>query len=57
MAGDTLYVGGDGIVMAFDASTGKRQWSAKVTGKAYGLAIGNGRLFVSTDKGHIHCFI
>ncbi len=57
MAGDTLYVGGDGIVMAFDASTGKRQWSAKVIGKAYGLAIGIGRLFVSTDKGHIHCFI
>ncbi len=57
MAGDTLYVGGEGIVMAFNASSGKRQWSAKVSGKAYGLTISNGRLLVSTDKGHIHCFL
>ena len=56
MGGNTLYVGGDGIVMAFNASSGKKQWSAKVAGKAYGLAISNGRLLVSTDKGHIHCF-
>jgi uncharacterized protein YfaQ (DUF2300 family) len=56
MGGNTLYVGGDGIVMAFNASNGKKQWSAKVEGNAYGLAISNGRLLVSTDKGHIHCF-
>ncbi len=56
MGGNTLYVGGDGIVMAYDASTGEKQWSGRVTGRAYGLAISNGRLFVSTDRGHIHCF-
>ena len=56
MGGNTLYVGGDGIVMAYDASTGEKQWSGRVTGRAYGLAISNGRLLVSTDRGHIHCF-
>ncbi len=56
MGGNTLYVGGNGIVMAYNASDGKKQWSAKVMGKGYGLAISNGRLLVSTDGGHIHCF-
>lgn len=56
MGGNTLYVGGNGIVMAYDASNGEKQWSAKVTGKGYGLAISNGRLLVSTDRGHIYCF-
>ena len=56
MGGNTLYVGGDGIVMAFDASNGEKQWSAKITGKGYGLAISNGSLLVSTDRGYIHCF-
>ncbi len=56
MGGNTLYVGGNGIVMAYNASDGKKQWSAKVMGKGYGLAISNGRLLVSTDRGHIHCF-
>ena len=32
------------------------QWTAKITGKGYGLAISNGRLLVSTDRGYIHCF-
>ena len=56
MGGNTLYVGGDGIVMAYDASNGEKQWSAKITGKGYGLAICNGSLLVSTDRGYIHCF-
>lgn len=56
LAGNTLFAGGDDRVAAFDAATGKEQWSAKVTGKALGLAVANGRLFVSTDRGTIHCF-
>ena len=56
MGGNTLYVGGHGIVMAYNASNGEKQWSAKIEGKGYGLAISNGRLLVSTDKGRIHCF-
>ena len=56
MGGNTLYVGGNGMIMAYNASNGEKQWSAKIDGKGYGLAISNGRLMVSTDKGRIHCF-
>lgn len=56
LAGKTLCAGGDDRVTAFDAATGKLLWSAPVTGRAHGLAVANGRLFVSTDHGTIHCF-
>ncbi len=56
LAGGTLFAGGDDRVIAFDTATGKLLWSASVTGKAHGLAVANGRLFVSTDRGTIHCF-
>ena len=55
-AGDTIFAGGDGQVIAHHASTGELVWTATVTGKAYGLAVSGGRLFVSTDQGTIHCF-
>ena len=54
-AGDTLFAGGDGQVAAFDLN-GRRTWTAPVDGKAYGLAVARGRLYVSTDSGSIHCF-
>ena len=41
---------------AIEASTGKFIWEAPVDGKAYGLSVLNGGLYVSTDKGLIHCF-
>ena len=56
MGGKTLYVGGNGIVQAYDATDGKELWSGRIEGRGYGLAISNGRLLVSTDKGRIHCF-
>jgi outer membrane protein assembly factor BamB len=56
MGGKTLFVGGDGVIEAVNAETGATLWTAPVGGKAYGLAIANGRLFVSTDRGHIYCF-
>jgi outer membrane protein assembly factor BamB len=56
LSGKTLFAGGDDRVAAFDTTTGKMLWSAPVTGKAHGLAVANGRLFVSTDRGTIHCF-
>ena len=39
-----------------DPVTGKVLWSSPVTGRAHGLAVANGCLFVSTDRGTIHCF-
>ncbi|MEX2185207.1 MAG: PQQ-binding-like beta-propeller repeat protein [Pirellulales bacterium] len=56
MASDTLIAGGDGEVAAYSAVDGKEIWKTKVVGAAYGVAVANGRLFVSTDTGAIHCF-
>jgi outer membrane protein assembly factor BamB len=56
LAGTKLFAGGDDRVAAFDAATGRECWSAPVTGRANGLAAAQGRLFVSTDRGTIHCF-
>jgi len=56
LAGQTLFAGGDDRVAAFDSATGKELWSAPVKGRAHGLAVANGHLFVSTDRGAIQSF-
>lgn len=56
MAGDVLFVGGDGKVAALDSSDGRVLWSGSVGGKAFGLSAFDGGLYVSTDSGRIHCF-
>ncbi len=56
LAGDILFSGGQDEVIAIDTKTGERLWGSRVEGKACGLAVSNGRLFVSTDKGRIYCF-
>jgi outer membrane protein assembly factor BamB len=56
LAGDMLFAGGDGVVVAVNSATGREVWNAKVNGRASGLAVANGRLLVSTDKGNVHCF-
>jgi len=55
-AGDIRLGGGDGRVAAFRLDDGEQVWAAPVEGKAYGMAVAGGRLFVSTDAGHIYCF-
>lgn len=56
LAGNTVYVGGDDKVAGFDAATGNKVWSSPVDGKALGLAVSDGRLYVSTDKGLLYAF-
>ncbi len=56
LAGETLLLGGDSEVHAVSAGDGKALWKGKVDGKARGLAVAGRRLYVSTDKGKIHCF-
>ena len=56
MAGDVLFLGGENKIAAFQADSGKAIWAAPVEGKAFGLSAANGGLYVSTDKGQIHCF-
>lgn len=56
VAGDAVYVGGLDRVLALSAENGRLLWEAPVLGRAYGLAVSGGALFVSTDEGTIHCF-
>lgn len=54
-AGEHLFVGGRGEVRAVNAATGEAVWKTTVDGRALGLAVADGALFVSTDRGSIHC--
>jgi outer membrane protein assembly factor BamB len=56
LAGKTLVTGGAGKVAMFDVSDGRRLAELSVPGNVYGLAVSGGRLYVSTDRGAIHCF-
>jgi outer membrane protein assembly factor BamB len=56
LAGKTLFAGGNNSVAAFDAAGGKLLWQAAVRGRAHGLTVANGALYVSTDRGDIVCF-
>jgi outer membrane protein assembly factor BamB len=56
LAGDVLFAGGADKVVAIQRSDGKVLWEGAVRGRAYGLSVANGRLFVSTDQAVIHCF-
>jgi len=55
-AGGTLFLGGDSKVVARDAEDGRVLWVADVEGRAYGLAVAQGRLLVATDQGVLHVF-
>jgi len=56
MANNMLIAGGDGKVTAYSRLDGELVWTGSVDGKAYGLAVSDGRLLVATDKGSVHCF-
>jgi len=57
LSSNLVFAGGQEQVRAFDRQSGQEVWSAKVDGKARGLAIANGRLYVSTNSGRIYCFV
>ena len=56
IAGRTIVSGGRGFVDLVDTETKGITDSHAVVGNAYGLAVADGRLFVSTDEGMIYCF-
>jgi len=56
LTADLLVVGGKDEIAAVRVTDGTVAWKGKVTGKAFGLAVAGGRLFVSTDEGRILCF-
>ena len=56
IVGDHIVVGSAGKVVVYLADLGEEIWEANVEGNALGLAYANGRLYVSTDLGHIFTF-
>jgi len=56
MAGKVILAGGENKVFAYDSDTGENIWTANIAGKAYGLAVSDSKLYISTDKGNIYCF-
>jgi len=57
LAGSAVLVGGENKVSACSTADGKTVWTVGVEGRAYGLAASGGRLYVSTDRGVVHCFV
>ncbi len=55
-AGDAILLGLDNEVVAYSATDGRQLWRTAVDGTAHGLAVADGRLFVSTGLGHIYAF-
>lgn len=55
-AGNTIFAGGKDMVYGIDAKTGKYAFEQRINGVAYGLAVANGSLYVSTDSGYIYSF-
>ncbi|MEN6346248.1 MAG: PQQ-binding-like beta-propeller repeat protein [Armatimonadia bacterium] len=53
---DGIIAGGAGSVIALDRAKGAKLWEASVDGTAKGLAVSDGKLFVSTDTGVVECF-
>jgi outer membrane protein assembly factor BamB len=56
MAGDVIYAGGADCVIAINAESGKKIWTARTASRVRGLAVANGHLFVSTIDGKVRCF-
>ena len=51
-----VLAGGQNEVCAFGRENGELAWKTQVEGKARGLVIADGHLYVSTDKGRIYGF-
>lgn len=56
VAGEKVILGGSNCVSLVDLGTQQVIWTGQVDGVAYGLAVAQGKLYVSTDKGLIYCF-
>lgn len=56
VAGRTIVTSNGKQIATVNSETGQLIWSDETDGVAYGLAAADGRLFVSTDTGAIHCY-
>lgn len=57
IAGKKIIIGTtNGKVTIIDIDKKDIEWASEVEGVPYGMAVAQGKLFVSTDKGYIYCF-
>jgi outer membrane protein assembly factor BamB len=56
LAGNVIYAGGEDKVHAVDATGGDILWDYPTESRVRGLAVANGRLYVSTVDGKVRCF-
>jgi outer membrane protein assembly factor BamB len=56
VAGQSIVCGGAKSVAVVDVGSKSVAWKHDLDGAAYGLAVADGRLYVSTTKGTIYCF-
>jgi outer membrane protein assembly factor BamB len=56
VAGDEVIAGANQKVVILDARSGRIIQRLDIQGTAYGLAVADGRLLVSTDQGVLSCF-
>ncbi|MCK4344642.1 MAG: PQQ-binding-like beta-propeller repeat protein, partial [Bacteroidales bacterium] len=56
LTGNQVITGGKGKVIGLDKETGEELWHGDVEGIAFGLAVSDQNLLVSTDEGPIYCF-
>ena len=55
LAGKTLFAGGNGYVLSVNTDNGQLVSMYGMPDNALSLAVADGRIFVSTDSGAIHC--
>ena len=55
-AGNLLFAGMQGRVVAVDVDKAQIVWSAVVDGSVYAIAVTGSELVVSTDSGRLYCF-
>ncbi len=56
VAGDLVFAGSDRHVAALRRTDGSLAWQGEIDGQARGLAVANGVLYVTTDKGTVQAF-
>jgi len=56
LAGDVVIAGGDDVVLAASAGNGQQVWRHRIEGVAAGLAVSDGYLLISSDRGNIYYF-
>ena len=57
LSGDVIYAGGEDKVIALDTETGETLWNTEIGSRVRGLAVANGRLYVSSIDGSVRCFV